>query len=161
MRDFDKLVQIRRRRSDRAQTDERHARNRLIESQKDLAESRQAAEDYRVETMHLEQELLAKVLNRSVTLNDLLDVEVQLKKAEKHAQELVDRITVCKNAEEESINRVNEAHAQRITQVRRLNKSEEVEKHFLQSANDEVLRQDDALMDEFCGIAFCLKGTQT
>lgn len=154
MRNFDSIVRIRRRRSERAVQAESAARRRLEDARRALEEAREAAEAYRKETATLEMELIAKLLNRAVTLGDLQDVEVQLKKAQKKAEALADRITVCKNAEEENLTRLDKAKAAQRDATRRLSKSEELETHFRAEAMLSRQAAEDALIDEFCETAF-------
>ncbi|WP_181409877.1 type III secretion system stalk subunit SctO [Martelella alba] len=145
---------LRKRRTERARRDEVHAHAALEKSRSALAEARQAVDDFREATKNLEWDLLQRLLGHAVSINDLLDIEVQLKAAQKKAQELVDRVEVCKNTEQEDVQRLEQQRSRRIAASLKQNKSEELETEFATQRQRELTFAEDALMDEFSEIAF-------
>ncbi|WP_176086022.1 hypothetical protein [Martelella sp. HB161492] len=154
MHNFQQIVTLRKQRTERARRNEAHARQELEKSSAAVIEAKKAVEAFREETKTLEWDLLKRLIGHAVTINDLLDVEVQLKAAQKKAQELVDKVTVCKNTEQEDKQRLEQRRAFRVAATLKLNKSEEMESEFAAERRREQTFAEDALMDEFSEMAF-------
>ncbi|WP_173932927.1 hypothetical protein [Chelativorans sp. Marseille-P2723] len=158
MIDFSKIVAIRQRRLDRMITAEKLEEAALRQADADCEAAQQAIDDYLEQTRTLEIDLLTNLLNKSVSVNDLLAVEETLRKTKEKAQELANHRAECETRLLEAKERVRIAGRQRANSAVKLNKSEHIQTHLRQQRMHSEELREEAALDEFCEQMAARKG---
>ncbi|QPC44321.1 hypothetical protein HW532_17425 [Kaustia mangrovi] len=149
MRDFSQIVALRQRRLDRMVKAESAEKAAVAQADQACEAAQKAIDDYLEETRTLEIDLLTALLNKRVSVNDLLAVEETLEKTKQKAQELADRREACRTRLAEARERARIVRRERVRSALKLNKSEHIESHLLDERRKAETRAEDAALDEF------------
>lgn len=150
MHDFSKIVALRRRRLDRMLKAESAEKAALSEATAALDEAQKEIDDFLEKTRTLEIDLLTELLNKRVSINDLLAVEEELKKVKAKAEELAEHRADCETRLREAKERARIATRNRVQSARKLDKSEHVQDHMLLLQRHASMAREEAAIDEFC-----------
>ncbi|WP_420963865.1 type III secretion system stalk subunit SctO [Brucella sp. IR073] len=96
MIDLERIVGIRSRRLNRARQKLAEARAEFSRAGSQVVTAQQAVDDFDLATRSLEIELLTSILNKPTSIQTLLMIEEELKKTEKQAKELAQRLVDAK-----------------------------------------------------------------
>jgi len=150
MLDFSRIVALRQRRLDRSLKMESAEKAAVLDAQQSLAASQKAIDEYLEETRTLEIDLLTELLNRKVSVNDVLAVEKILQKTKEKARELAHRRANCQDRLAEAKERARIAGRNRFSSALKLNKSTHIQDHMRVLRRRSVDLRDEAVIEEFC-----------
>jgi len=150
MLDFSRIVALRQLRLDRMLKAENAEKAAASEALSSLDAAEKATENYLEETRTLEIDLLTTLLNRKVSVNDLLAVEETLKRTKEKARELADRRAECQDQLARAKERARIAGRNRLASALKLNKGRHLHEHLRLRKINEANLHEEAALEEFC-----------
>lgn len=149
MVDFTPIIELRGQRLARAQHDLARKRRAVTEAGQRLVEAQQDAAAFLQQTRTLESELLMRVLNKSVTTNDLLSIDEKLRKTTQRARQLARIVAMARQVLKDTSNAFEAASAEKRAREARLNKSRELHDQLQQIERLRLIAAENAELDEF------------
>jgi len=149
MLEFSRIVALRQRRFDRMLKIESMENAALSEAQLSLSAAQHAIDSYLEETRTLELDLLTRLLNKRVSVNDLLAVEEELKLVKEKARALAERRAECQARLLECKERARIARRNRASSALKLNKSSHIQGRLLELRMLAAEATEEAVADEF------------
>lgn len=149
MVDYSHIVRVRGRRLDHARRNLARTKSAFTEAGRRLVDAQHDVASFLEETQTLEIGLLKDVLDRPVTINDLLAIDEKLRKVKTHAQKLADAVVVARQALKATGDAFEAAAVEKTATEAHLNKSGELHARHRQIEKLKLIAAEDAELDEF------------
>lgn len=152
MIDLKRIVEMRERRVADRMRNERQAKSHMRAAEAMEQQAREAMRSYAEEVSNIEQEMLAEIVGKEVTLDDIRKIEETLREIEEKAQDLAQAYEQAKQATEKAEEAAVHMHRARVAAEAKFNKIREVD--TVLQAEQRVLAQaaEDAELDSFAEI---------
>lgn len=158
MVDFTRIIDVHDRRLTHAKKAETEARIAFENVVQKLQEAERTRDDFLEKTRTQEFDLLIALLNTSVTVNDLLSVEEELKKTQKHIEELIQAINEAQDELDACRERAEVATIERQRVDAKLIKSREIYKKIQKKQTYAAMVAEEREFDEFSTMLFGRNG---
>ncbi|WP_160113697.1 YscO family type III secretion system apparatus protein [Phyllobacterium salinisoli] len=149
MTDTGRIVEIRSRRLGRARQELAETRAEFTRAGSQVVAAQQMIGDFELATHALETELLTSILYKPASIQTLLMIEEKLKKTERQARELAQRLADAKEALNTAGEAAEAAVATTASSERRLIKSHHLFDEARLAELLEANKRDDAELDDF------------
>ncbi len=149
MIDFARVITVRERKVGAAKGRESAAFQACQAARQRLASARQAMEDYSEEIKDLEIRLLSELMKTRITVHDVARLRDKLKDAELEAHRLVDRVKRAHAELNQHERHLEELRVETFRFQSKLNRITELDKKLVESQTKELVKKEDAKMDEF------------
>lgn len=149
MDDFERIVEIRSKRLDRARRKLALTRAELKRAGKQTVDAQQVVDEFSLATYSLEIDLLTSVLHTKASSQTLLMIEEELKKADKQANKLAEQLAEAKRALSMAGEAAEAAAAGTSLAQKRLEKSRKLLTEAQSAERFEADKRDEAEIEEF------------
>lgn len=149
MIDFTQVVAVRNRKLGRARNAERQSMHACDAARETVENARQAMRDYSDEIRTLEVDLISRLVDTRITLQDVNNLNIELERAKKKATKLADEHKEANGRLDEAEKQVENLRRERVEKEVKLNKITELNERILEQEATSSINAQDAALDEF------------